>query len=154
MTNPGPSMGWKTRRDRANARNAPDNDRAAIREARQAMYAEQAARDAAAAVEAANMQARARCSCPVCDSAPVAVELAARVITAMQRLPAHIVNDPDVVAALNAVVAGREIPRASIYSDAHKGMHVPHRTYAVADATPAETRPEAQAETAPKAKRR
>ncbi|MER2197171.1 hypothetical protein ABS771_19995 [Methylobacterium brachiatum] len=144
-------MGWKVRRDRANARNTPDNDRTAIREARQAMYAEQAARDAAAAVEAAKMQARARCSCPVCDGAPVDVDLAARIITAMQRLPAHVVNDPAVVAALQAVVAaGRELDRASIYGEAHQGMYVPHRVYAAAEVTPAETRPEASAQITPK----
>lgn len=133
MTNPGPTRGWKVRRDKRNAKAQAELDQADVRAIHAARREAERLALAAAELEAAKLRERIRCSCPVCDGAPVDVDLAARVITAMQRLPAHVVNDPNVVAALNAVISsGREIPRASIYSDAHRGMHVPHRMYAPA----------------------
>lgn len=152
MTNPGPSMGWKNRRDKAAAKdfNSPDDERAAIRAARQALYDQQAADAAASAIEAAKLQARARVSCPCCDSGPVDIELAGRIVTALSKLPAHVPNDAAVMAALNAVVLGREIDRASIYTTAHDGLRVPHRVYAE---TPAEVQPKVTAAVAPKVKR-
>lgn len=151
MTNPGPSRGWSSRRAKAEQRHAEaDVEMQAKREARQAMYDAARQRDAQAAIENAKLQARARVSCPCCDGNPVDLDLAARIITAMQRLPAHVVSDPAVVAALNAVVtSGRELDRASIYTTAHDGLRVPHRVYAE---TPAETRPKVPAAVTPKGK--
>lgn len=138
MTNPGPSQGWKVRRDKARAKHEVTDERAAVRAERQRMADEKLAADLAAAAEYAKTQARARCSCPVCDAGPVDLELAARIVTALAKLPAHVPTDPNVIAALHAVVGGREIPRSTIYGEAHAGLRVPRRVYA--DVTPADHR--------------
>ncbi|WP_342112012.1 hypothetical protein [Methylobacterium sp. SI9] len=83
----------------------------------------------AAAAENAKLQARARCSCPVCDSGPVDVELAARVITALARMPAHVQTDPAVLATLSTIVSGRDIDLSAAYST-NLGLHRPHKVYA------------------------
>lgn len=124
--------GHKARKALAAARSNANDERAEIRAERNRMYAEQAARDAIAAAEHAQKQARARCSCVVCGEGLIDAEFAGRIITALQKLPAHVQTDPAILATLRAVVEGNKpIELAAAYST-DLGLKRPRKVYASA----------------------
>lgn len=140
MTGLGPQRGHKARADRRKARDAEKLERVDIAAERNAMYQAQIdAANAKANAEAA-LQARSRVTCPCCGSnTPVAPEMAARQITAVAYLPDHVPTNPTALNAMRAVVEGKEIDRDLIYTERHRGMHVPRRVYADAEAVVRDT---------------
>lgn len=99
--------GWRDRQSKATNKRADDADWRDVDAIRQAHYAEQA-RKALAEAEARNAKHTAKVSCPCCDTGTITVELAARVIRALETLPADAQLDPNMVAKLLTIAAGRQ----------------------------------------------
>ncbi|MER2193326.1 hypothetical protein ABS771_08485 [Methylobacterium brachiatum] len=134
----GPQQGWKTKRDKAFNKQAAYDERADIHAQRAAMAA------AAAEANRAALEARkaaflaARCTCPVCDTGAIPLDLAERVITALARLPVSVPVDHSVLNALRHIAYGDSVERFA-FPETETKLHHPRRVNAAADVTVTET---------------
>lgn len=119
------NRGWRDRQNKATNRRADDADWREVDRIRQAHFAEleRKARDEA---EARNAKHTAKVSCPCCDHGSVTVELAARVIRALETLPADAQLDQDVVAKLLTIAAGRQ-PDDPLTLHPSLNLHAPRK---------------------------
>ncbi|AYO82680.1 hypothetical protein [Methylobacterium brachiatum] len=126
-----PSRGFKDRTKKAFDKHAEWEARADIRAQRDALAAAAAEANRAAAEARKAAMLAARCTCPVCDTGAIPLDLAERVITALARLPVSVPVDDAVLNALRYIAYGDHVERYALPSTETK-LHHPRRVDAAA----------------------